>query len=206
MGKVPTAFSSFSLFLILIVLFEIVFQIVRRGRKPFINIDKIISTVEFNQRLASGEELCLFNDYVIDVKKFKPNHPGGKFVIEQNVGRDVSKFFFGGYSMDTGSSPHFHSNIARMVMNSLIIGKLERSVPTYICSVHDRHQINSFTQTIVFVTKDVVPGLRTFHSDISMIGKHYLVRKHNNHNVNRHYTISNCMRKDVYEEYIRIIE
>jgi cytochrome b involved in lipid metabolism len=28
------------------------------------------------------------------------NHPGGKFVIEHNIGRDVSKFFYGGYSLD----------------------------------------------------------------------------------------------------------
>jgi hypothetical protein len=39
-----------------------------------------------------------------------------------------------------------------------------------------------------------------------MIGKHYLVKRVSAPNVNRHYTISNCMRKDVYEEYIRIIE
>jgi cytochrome b involved in lipid metabolism len=54
---------------------------VRYGKKPFKNTDKIISTVEFNQRLSNGEELCIFNDYIIDVKKFKPNHPGGRFVI-----------------------------------------------------------------------------------------------------------------------------
>jgi hypothetical protein len=41
--------------------------------------------------------------------------------------------------MDTGSSPHFHTNIGRMVINSLIIGKLERQVPSYICNVYDRH-------------------------------------------------------------------
>lgn len=39
-----------------------------------------------------------------------------------------------------------------------------------------------------------------------MIGKHYLVKKVNDPNVSRHYTISNCMKIDVYEEYIRVID
>jgi cytochrome b involved in lipid metabolism len=31
------------------------------------------------------------------------NHPGGKFVVEANIGRDISKFFYGGYSMENYS-------------------------------------------------------------------------------------------------------
>ncbi len=73
---------------------------------------------------------------VIDVAEFKVNHPGGKFVIDQNIGRDISKFFYGGYILENDTmKPHRHSNIARKVVNTLIAGKLERSAPRYDCKI-----------------------------------------------------------------------
>ena len=40
-----------------------------------------------------------------------------------------------------------------------------------------------------------------------MIGKHYLVRcLSTNARVRRHYTISNCMNLEVFNEYIRCLE
>lgn len=49
--------------------------------------------------------------------------------MQQNIGRDVSKFFYGGYSLENKIkvSEHRHSNDARMIVNDLIIGRLERS-------------------------------------------------------------------------------
>jgi cytochrome b involved in lipid metabolism len=74
---------------------------------------------------------------VLDIIRFKMNHPGGKFVLEQNIGRDISKFFYGGYTMENDKlvKPQKHSNIARKVVNTLIIGKLERSVPKFECKI-----------------------------------------------------------------------
>jgi hypothetical protein len=156
--------------------------------------------------LRSGEQLAIFNDYVIDLSKFKSNHPGGTFVIHHNIGRDVSKFFYGGYSMDINSQPHFHTNIARIVMNSLIVAKLQRNVPRFACKILERHEVNSFVQTLTFRANNVQPGMRTYYANISEIGKHYLVRRIQEPKVNRHYTISNCMRKQLYNEYLRVVE
>ena len=55
------------------------------------------------------------------------NHPGGLFLLKHNVGRDISKFFYGGYSMENfNGAPfvHNHSNIARNIVNGLVIGKI----------------------------------------------------------------------------------
>ena len=59
-------------------------------------------------------------------------HPGGTFSLYQNIGRDVSKFFHGGYSLENKSKvpEHRHSNDARMIVNDLIIGKFESSSPS----------------------------------------------------------------------------
>jgi cytochrome b involved in lipid metabolism len=37
---------------------------------------------------------------VLDIETYMAEHPGGKFSIEHNIGRDISKFFYGGYSLE----------------------------------------------------------------------------------------------------------
>ena len=36
---------------------------------------------EFRKRVEGGEKLVILDDLVLDVSKFAPNHPGGKFAI-----------------------------------------------------------------------------------------------------------------------------
>ena len=58
------------------------------------------------------------------------SHPGGAFLLEHNVGRDISKFFHGGHALDgnldnpviTGTPRHTHTNIARKIASDLAIG------------------------------------------------------------------------------------
>ena len=86
-----------------------------------------ISRNEFNERIKKGDKLVLLDNLVLDVSRYQFSHPGGKFVINQNIGRDISKFFYGGYSMENYNKlkPHTHSNIARWTVDTLIIGKLD---------------------------------------------------------------------------------
>jgi len=74
---------------------------------------------------------------VLDISKFILHHPGGKFVLLQNVGRDISKFFYGGYSLENNLGPqpsrgYTHSNYAKMIVNSLIVGVYDKNVITAI--------------------------------------------------------------------------
>jgi cytochrome b involved in lipid metabolism len=78
----------------------------------------------------------LLDDLVLDVTEYMDNHPGGKFLIEYNIGRDISKYFYGGYGLDgnliaNGSLKNTHSNMARLQVNSLAIARLiaSTSVP-----------------------------------------------------------------------------
>jgi cytochrome b involved in lipid metabolism len=66
---------------------------------------------------------------VLDLTYFAYSHPGGAFLIDFNIGKDVGKFFYGGYAMDNNSNlpgdknmAHTHSNIARKIANKHIIG------------------------------------------------------------------------------------
>ena len=56
--------------------------------------------------------MVILDDFVLDVSKFMSEHPGGKFSISHNIGRDISKFFYGGYTLENtnGLRPHVHAN------------------------------------------------------------------------------------------------
>ena len=72
--------------------------------------------------------------------------------------------------------------------------------------VRNRFPINSTTSTITFNCLTQGKGIKRYYSDISMIGKHFLVTAETNMNVKRHYTICNCMKSEVYNEYLRVIK
>lgn len=73
--------------------------------------------------------LVILDELVLDVTEYMDNHPGGKFLLEHNKGRDVSKYFYGGYALDgnlvyNGAKAHAHSNIARAIVESLSVARL----------------------------------------------------------------------------------
>lgn len=55
---------------------------------------------DFNQKIRQGQKLVIVDDLILDISKFMDNHPGGRFSLERNIGRDVSKFFYGGYILE----------------------------------------------------------------------------------------------------------
>ena len=54
----------------------------------------------FDRAVQNGQKLVILDDLVLDVTEFINFHPGGRFTIRHCIGRDISKFFFGGYSLD----------------------------------------------------------------------------------------------------------
>ena len=71
--------------------------------------------------------MAILDEYVVDLALFIARHPGGSFSLDANVGRDISKFFHGGYSLENIKvvPVQTHSSDARKIVNSLIIGRLE---------------------------------------------------------------------------------
>jgi hypothetical protein len=156
----------------------------------------IILRSDFKKRVAGGEQLVIVDDLVLDISKFKLSHPGGKFSLEYNIGRDVSKFFYGGYSLENGggSSPHIHSNIARCIVNSLVIARLEEKAKTFaariVKSVEVGHNTNCFTLRAEGPDVDFKLPSST---DVTAIGRHFLIRSFSLAKVKRHYTICTSM-------------
>ena len=80
--------------------------------------------------MKDGEKLVILDNMVLDISKFMEEHPGGRFSLEHNVGEDISKFFYGGYSLENQNkvTEHTHSNDARKIVNTLIVCYIRNKV------------------------------------------------------------------------------
>ena len=96
--------------------------------EPFTKVQVSMSSKELDNYVHEGRKLVILDELVLDVASFISYHPGGQFVLKHNIGRDISKFFHGGYSLEGNLGPkpasgYKHSNYARMIVNSLIIAQ-----------------------------------------------------------------------------------
>jgi cytochrome b involved in lipid metabolism len=116
-----------------------------------VDVSTIVTREEFDQRIDEGEELVVLDDMILDVSEFKSEHPGGRFLIEHNVGRDVSKYFYGGYTLEqgTGLIPHRHTNTARTIVNGLVVGRLIEKAQTFNARISATQVINHFSKTFI---------------------------------------------------------
>lgn len=91
------------------------------------------------EMVKGGRQLVVLDDLVLDVASFVNFHPGGSFVVRHNIGRDISKYFHGAYSLENiGRNQvknYLHSTEARRICNQLVIGKLIETAPNQLVKV-----------------------------------------------------------------------
>ena len=162
MGYALAGVSS-GIFFLFLIIGEIIYQCQLYKMVPFAEPAGSMGPQELQQALVNGRKLVILDDLVIDVGKFIDEHPGGRFVLMHNIGRDISKFFHGGYSLEDnlGGQPargYTHSSLARIVVNDLAIAKYEPKiqVETVECSVREDlcQDVNDTTKIIVFESAD----------------------------------------------------
>lgn len=57
-------------FIGILIIIEIIFQVVKRGETPFIEVHKKITLEEFEKLIAKGDQLVVLDDNVLDVTSF----------------------------------------------------------------------------------------------------------------------------------------
>jgi hypothetical protein len=167
------------LFFVLLATFEIFYQLYKKKEQPFREVHERIPRHEFDEMIARGEKLVILDDMVLDVRRFRSEHPGGQFLIDFHIGRDVSKFFYGGYVLEnqSGMTPYTHSNVARAIVNSMIVGKLNEAAETFTGSITHDYNINSTTKVFTFtIDNEDVNYHPPASTSVETIGKHYLLR------------------------------
>ena len=63
---------------------------------------KFYSPRRLDRAIADGQHLVVLDNLILALNGYEKLHPGGKFLITKNYGRDISKFFYGGYVMVSG--------------------------------------------------------------------------------------------------------
>jgi hypothetical protein len=119
------------LYFAIILILEILYKLYNRRRPQLYKVPKDTMTLsDFNHRvLVKRESLCILDDLVLDVTDYMDNHPGGKFLISHTVGTDISKYFYGGYSLDGNLVPgqlkrHNHTNASRVQVDTMAVARL----------------------------------------------------------------------------------
>jgi hypothetical protein len=160
--------------------------------------------------------LFVLNEFVLDVTDFIAQHPGGRFVIETNIGRDISKFFYGGYCLEGNtqgqSSGYNHSNYALAIANNLVVAinakETNPQITLTTCNIDRTHMWTKSVGTVFMEAKEgkPQPNFKNFWPGFSMLGKHYKIRSLKNTLVHRHYTICNTMRPEIHNGYLECIK
>ena len=129
---------------------------------------------EFDRAVKGGRQLVLLDHVVLDIGDFITAHPGGAFAMKHNIGRDVRKFFYGGYSLDgnLGAVPargYAHSWYAKEIVNQLIVAVFEpeTNYPGIICKVDQKKTERQNESTAVVFLKNTngvaVPNFKGYH-------------------------------------------
>lgn len=149
---------------------------------------------DFEAQVKKGKKLHILDNLILDLSSFASQHPGGTFLIEQTAGRDISKYFYGGYSLDanhsdpnSGQNPvHAHSNLARKVVQRHVVAYLEKAKvvePVFELDDMDHTKIHSSTvKTLHFKlvqseSAAMLPNssLQKYYSDFESFGKHFTI-------------------------------
>lgn len=118
------------------------------------------------------------DDLILDVSKYQFEHPGGRYLLSDTIGRDISKYFYGGYTHEVGYALHAHSQIAKEILQSITIGKMNSiqrggEAVEFEARVTGKEQLLGSTATSVFkFTTDV--ALQDIDA-VGRMGQHYLV-------------------------------
>jgi len=147
-----------------LIVFEIIHQLFIRKKIPLVANQRVMKRAEFEQDVwKDGRKYVLIDDLVVDVENFADRHPGGKFLIKHHIGRDISKYFHGGYSLEGNMAGpprqgHIHSNYAKKIVLELCVARFEGNgddvepTETAMCrqgEINEAREVNEKTLTFV---------------------------------------------------------
>ena len=204
-------------FCILVAILEAFFRIRNRYSMGLLKTPKVtnsegkirtLTPAQIDQQVEEGKPLVIFDNLVLNLQGFVRHHPGGKFNLTHNLGRDISKFFFGGYKLINmpKTFPYTHSKAALDIVNTLVVGviKGQESVTDELFRITNKSSVNQSTSTFTFTSIDNEPvtNLKEWYNDPSMIGCHFLVFSVRSPNVKRQYTVCSTMQEHIYQDLI----
>ena len=75
-----------------------------------------MTPTQIEEAVADGDSLCICDNLVLRTDGYERVHPGGKFVITKNFGRDIAKFYYGNYGLTRMFKLYTHSARANEIL------------------------------------------------------------------------------------------
>ena len=214
-------YLSIALFFFLFLVFEVSHQLYLRQEIKFNEPLNTMSDEEFQMEVQKGKQkLVILDDLVLDVTQFAGSHPGGRFLLEKNVGKDISRYFYGGYSYEPlqGAKNNTHSNYARTIVNSLIVARYVKKRGQTILNVNKSFKITDNPDNTVTTFElqerggaDLPENMKCFYPDLDMVGRHFLVQEYDLNRMSaqgplRQYTVASTMQPTLYSLLVQGLE
>lgn len=203
-------YGHFAIYVVALAIIEVLFRFRMKNKDKGVIVKPEIPTVsqfQFNNMINAGKKLVLFNNFIVNVENFMDEHPGTRFVISHNIGKEIGKYFYGAYSLEQDVAPYAHSSYAANLIKRLTVGKLEISKkyenevenmkkmmesvyliesPDLVFTVRNKTEINESVSRIAFHGSDTT--IKKFYSGLKLLGKGYSITSLNNY-ISRYYTI-----------------
>jgi stearoyl-CoA desaturase (delta-9 desaturase) len=82
---------------------------------------RILSMDEFSAGCKEGKQWTIIDGFVVDLAKWAPDHPGGKNLLDAQVGKDATAIFKGEKGVE---GAYKHSNAARNLVMTLRVARV----------------------------------------------------------------------------------
>ena len=213
--------STSIFFLLCLGLHEFFMRRYNRRNFKLIEGDKLTELIEKDElpsytptqiehAVEQGDSLVICDNLVLRVGGYERIHPGGKFTIAKNFGRDIAKFYYGNYALTNGkiTKPHTHTGQANAILESMIIGVIQdqhdaKEVPTKIFAKHELTD-NIATFTFKHLHGKPVRNYKGWYYDLGMVAKHFTVSSRAMPHIKRQYTICQTMEMHVLKALFKL--
>ena len=169
---------------------------------------------EFHDWVKAGKKLVTIDNLVLDYGSFHMVHPGGKFALQRTVGRDISKYFYGGFHIlsEKGSQPpHLHSLKAFGIAKRMVVARIkgqDETCEVTVARIAKKIKNNANTFTFCFETINRKPDIKfsRFFENHQALGCHYLISASSDPHILRQYTVCNTMVPEFYMELFKFMQ
>jgi len=119
------------LMILMIIVLEVLWQFNKTWKyMDILKLSNTLPEMTLKEVKESNKKLAIFDQFVINLGGYFFDHPGGKYVLDQCVGQEIGKYFYGAYSLDDNIKVHKHSFIAGKILSKLAVGKLSQPEET----------------------------------------------------------------------------
>ena len=109
-------YVQYAMLIFVLCFLEIVYRFRRKLTRLDIDVEQrkmyAMSPNEFRLMVQRGKKWALYNEFVVNVEPVLNVHPGGRFLIEKHIGREIGKYLYGSYAVEGNCKPHVHSKFA----------------------------------------------------------------------------------------------